>query len=112
VTELRFDGLVEYDEYGNPPTPKIGGRDVIEEVIETFGYAHKPVTVSLADERFTGDLFADEGSMGYSEWTPGDPSKLCVGDHDVLARLEELNGKTATLWIADEPVNTLGPPQK
>lgn len=105
MTILRFEGIVDVD-FDNL---WIGERDVIVEIQKASFNA--PVTVALADERFTGDLEIYDGSKAYSEWTPGDPAEFKVGGHDVLDRLEEhYNGKVVILWIADEPINTLDPP--
>jgi hypothetical protein len=68
------------------------------------------VYVALGDEQFNGDLYTDEGSSGYSEWTPGEPAELMAGDHDIFARLWQMEDKVVTLWISDEPINTLDPP--
>lgn len=105
MTQLRFSGLVECEKC-NPVSVKIGGRSVLDEVEETFQGTHH-VTVALADERFMGELDCDVGSEGYSEYTPGESAILRAGDHDVLDRLEELDGNEVTLWIADEPVNVM-----
>lgn len=105
MTALRFDGLVDCEQFGNPGHLRIGGRDVIKELVDEFGYQGKQVTVALLNERWDGLSDFDQGMEGYSEWTPGEPAKVYVGDHDVLARLEELNGREVTLWIADEPID-------
>lgn len=105
MTILRFEGIVDADFEGL----SIGERDVIVEIQKTSFTG--PVTVALADEKFTGDLEIYDGTSSYSEWTPGDPAGFFVGGHDVLDRLEEYyNGKVVILWIADEPINTLDPP--
>lgn len=99
---LRFEGVVVTD----GQTVTIGDRDVIAEVSEAE-WRDNRVTVALADERFDGDLYAVEGSRWYSEWTPGEPPEFKVGKHDVWDRLDDLDGKHVTLWVADEPVNVL-----
>jgi hypothetical protein len=109
MTVLRFDGIVESEWR---ITVEIDGRDVINEIHETWPtswHEDNPprVTAALADERFEGDLLACHGSEGYSEWTPGDVGDLRVGEHDLFDRLDELDGQQVTLWIADEPVNVL-----
>lgn len=107
MTVVRFHGVIDYDEYGNPETVRIGDVDVIEAVEDAFGWHGSQVTVALADERFHGDLHVDPGSTGYSEWTPGEAAALIVGEHDVLRRLADLSGQTVTMWVANEPVNVL-----
>lgn len=103
---LKFSGIIEYDSDESPFVLRIGGVDVISSVGSAFRDGSR-VYVALADETFDGDLYSDEGSPGYSEWTPGDPSEFRVGNHDVLERMEQLRGSNVTLWVANEPVNTL-----
>lgn len=105
---LRFQGLLDADTHGNPQRPKIGDRDVLEEVTDEFGFDEtKGVTVVLGNDWFKDvDLDADTGSSGYSEWTPGAESKLFAGDLDVLERLDDLDGQVVTLVVADEPLPT------
>lgn len=105
---LKFSGIIEYDFDLDESLSvlRIGGEDVIRSVSSAFEGGSR-VYVAMADEAFDGDLYSDEGSPGYSEWTPGDPAELRIGNHDVLDRLERLRGANVTLWIADEPVNTL-----
>jgi hypothetical protein len=89
----------------------IGGVDVLKAVGEAFldgrdnGTIPK-VTVAIADERFTGDLEYEYG-WGYSDYTPMDPDELNVGPHNIIDYLTKLEGQTITLWVADEPFNTL-----
>jgi len=99
---LRFEGVVE--EF--PTGITIGGRDIIKEI------ANAPfdgkVTVAIGDERFHGDLDAWEELRGYNEWTPGEPATITVGHNNILRILEDhYNGEVVTMWVADEPVNTL-----
>jgi hypothetical protein len=98
---LKFKGILEmdYDEVF------IGGKDVIKAINQ----AHFPgsVTVALADERWDGKIFATHGEPGYSEWTPGWPAEITVGNHDVHDRLWNFDGTEVTLWVADEPFNVL-----
>ena len=107
MTILKFKGVVEtYDfclESANDYS--IGGVDFIAKIVATP--FDSPVTVAIADERFTGDLDCSEGLQGYSEYTPGEPADLCVGPHNILKILDRYDGKEITLWIADEPINML-----
>lgn len=107
MTILIFKGIVkEHDpdlESGN--WYSIGGVDFIEVIDETP--FNGPVTLAIADERFTGDLDCTEGLEGYSEYTPGEAPELKVGPHNILDILDRYEGQEITLWIADEPINTL-----
>jgi hypothetical protein len=82
----------------------VGGRDVVAEV-EGVCWSG-PVTVAVADERFTGDLAVEMG-WGYSEFTPIDRDRLSVGPHNLISVIERLEGQDITVWIADEPINVL-----
>lgn len=113
---LKFDGPIQFgDSYRVDETEDalhglvhIGGVDVLAAVAETR--FSQPVTVALADERYSGSL-AYEIGWGYSEWTPVEDDKLTVGPHNILKILARYNeGEVVTLWIADEPINTLDPP--
>ena len=112
---LKFDGAIAFgDAYRVDEddalngSVHIGGRDVLDEVANA-GFAN-PVTVAIADERYNGDL-AYEIGWGYSEYTPVDEDKLTVGPHDLITLLGRYKeGEIVTLWIADEPFNTLDPP--
>ena len=105
MTVLKFHGIVTID---GTNTPIIGGCDVINHIWDTFVVGGvKAVTVAIGDSRFSGDLDAWYETEGYSEYTPGDPAKLTVGPHNILPILERHEGKTVTMWIADEPINTL-----
>jgi len=108
---LKLSGLVEtgdssrvgvFDELDG--YIHIGGKDFLSEVAEKE--FKNPVTVAIADERFSGDLDYDFG-WGYSEYTPMESDEMKVGTHDVLEILSRYEGKTVTVWIADEPINTL-----
>ena len=86
----------------------VGGKSVFGEINKVFPRMPRPhVYVALADSTFDGDLYTSAAMGGYSEWTPGDPLDITVGKHDVVKRLEKLEDQEVTLWIADEPVNTL-----
>jgi hypothetical protein len=102
VTILRFQGVLDSAANGNPQCPTIDGRDVLEEITAAFGYERDGITVGIGNETLTGRLDADEGMAAYSEWTPGEAAKLYIGDESVLDRLEELDGQTVTLIVADE----------
>ena len=112
---LKFDGAIAFgDEYRVAEddalngSVHIGGRDVLAEV-DDAGFTN-PVTVAIADERYSGDL-AYEIGWGYSEWTPVEEDKLTIGPHNIIALLSRHpEGAVVTLWIADEPFNTLDPP--
>jgi hypothetical protein len=82
----------------------IGDRDLLADVEEVKWSG--PVTVAIGDDRFTGDLVAEEG-WGYSEYTPVDSDELKVGRHNILEILDRREGEEVTVWIADEPVNLL-----
>jgi hypothetical protein len=116
MTILRLHGTVDWDRSDNAVAsgyvPHIGGVDVIAAIEESFDTAFgsnpKRVTVAIADERFTGDLYSDCGVLGWSEYTPSEPAALTVGPHNLLAILERFDEDEAiTLWVADEPINTL-----
>jgi hypothetical protein len=108
---LKFEGIVstgdDYrcsDDDDKNGSVFIGNEDVVEK-IENANF-QKPVTVAIADERFSGDLAVETG-WGYSEYTPMDPDILIVGDHDLIDILARYTGQKITMWIADEPVNVL-----
>lgn len=82
----------------------IGNRDVLNE-IDGNNFTN-PVTVGLADSRYAGDLAYGLG-WGYSEYTPVESDQLTIGPHNLLEILERYEGQAITLWIADEPFNTL-----
>lgn len=110
MTVLRFAGVVQLgDEYRVESehvhgAVRVGGADVVASVdgVKWDG----PVTFAMADDRWTGDVAVELG-WGYSEYTPMDADKLWVGEHDIIARLVEHEGKQVTVWFADEPVNLL-----
>ena len=83
----------------------IGGRDFLWEV--SMANFRNPVTIAIAEERFTGDLICDFG-YGYSEYTPMDSDKMTIGKHNILNILSGQKGKRVTVWVSDEPINTLG----
>jgi len=108
---LKFEGKVELgDECRCSDDPSgailIAGRDAVGEIYDADFSG--PVTVAIADSRFTGDLSVDLGD-GYTEWTPMDPDKLMVGPHNLIDALRHFAeaGESVTMWIADEPVNVL-----
>lgn len=103
---LRFQGLLEADTYGNPQTPKIDGRDVLDEITTAFGYEKEGITVGLGNEAFSGKLDADGGSTGYSSWTPGENARFYMGNLDVLERLDGMDGENVTLVVTDEPLGS------
>ena len=113
---LKFDGLIEFgDPYRCDEEEEalhgyihIGGVDVLS-AVENAQFKG-PVTVAIADERYSGDL-AYEVGWGYSEVTPVEDDKLTVGPHNILKLLSRYGEhEIVTLWIADEPFNTLDPP--
>lgn len=107
MTILKFQGVVDDFDFklDSDNFYSVGGRDIIREVNNADFSG--PVTVAIADATFTGDLDCWEGSPGYSEYTPGDPAELSVGPHNILEILDRHKGQEVTLWIADEPINTL-----
>lgn len=109
MTILKFDGKLACVWGDHSMFLSIGGRDVFAAVraAEFSG----PVTVAVGDMSFTGDtLYVDTGSPDYSEFTPGSPAEFVIGKHNIFPLLEDMDGQTVTLWIADEPFNTLDPP--
>lgn len=115
MTVLKFSGEVQtgdtcrvsYDDDDDEINGAIhiGGRDVVDEVANERWSG--PVTVAIADARFTGDLSVDHG-WGYSEYTPVDSDTLTVGAHDIIALIEAAGASgPVTVWIADEPVDLL-----
>lgn len=108
MTTLVFHGTV--DDWADPTVPqhfhtiRVGGRDVLAELEEAFT-ERQTVTVAIADQAFTGDLFVDLGARGYSELTPGDLSKLTAGPHDLKSVLGRYDDKVITMWVSDEPID-------
>lgn len=106
---LKFKGIVEvkddpYRVESGAGWVWIGGKDFLAE-IEPGRFAG-PVTIALADARFTGNTLLADLGYGYSEFTPVDQDKLMVGELNVLEILaESYAGQTVTLWIADEPID-------
>jgi hypothetical protein len=80
----------------------IGDTDLVQAVSDTFpGKPAAPVTVALivgdTQEMLAGDdIYASRGYAGYSEWTPGSPVELILGEHDPVDLAELL------IVIADE----------
>lgn len=105
MTILKFQGKVEIRDR-NPVLVLIDDRDVVAE-LDWGRRFNGPVTVAFADQHFTGDLDAEQGLSGYSEWTPGEPTVFTIGGHDILDLLERYEDQEITLWVADEPINTL-----
>ncbi len=106
---LKFEGVVEVKD--DPCRVEsgdgwvwIGGKDFLAEV-EPAKFSG-PVTIALADARFTGDTLLADVGYGYSEFTPVDCDKLKVDELNVIQVLAEgYAGQTVTLWIADEPID-------
>lgn len=110
MTILKFKGLVNtHCGWEAPGEFLIGQTNVIRVVNDMWmkGEIRDRVTVAIADERFTGDLYALNGVEGYSEWTPGYVAELTVGPHNLIEILDRYHGQRITMWIADEPFNTL-----
>lgn len=83
----------------------IGDVDVLDELGST--HFDNPVTVAVADKRFSGELNIELG-WGYSEYTPMDDDKMEVGEHNIVGIIGQYEeGQELTLWVADEPVNVL-----
>lgn len=108
---LHFSGIVAIGDNARTGAVEpdcsvtVGGVDVVAAVGEAAWGG--PVTVAIADERFSGDLETGFG-WGYSEWTPMEGDKLRIGPHDIIAILEGMEGQAVDVWIADEPANVLG----
>ncbi len=118
MTVVKFQGVVDVDlDAPEDDLIMIGGADVVLILDRAFptnydprtGHKHpNKVTFAIGDETFSGDLYAVVTYSGYSEWTPGDPCELTAGDHDIKQILgERYNGKVITMWVANEPINTL-----
>jgi hypothetical protein len=107
---LKFQGLVilkhecRCSDDGEDGSVWVGDKDVVD-CIGSSEFKN-PVTVAIADERFDGDLSVELG-WGYSEYTPMDPDLLKVGSHDLIEILKRHEAKEITMWVSDEPVNTL-----
>lgn len=107
---LKFHGIVTLGDASRSGADEkygaiyIGDQDVVG-VIEETKFKNS-VTMAVADKRFSGDLDVDLG-WGYSEYTPMDDDKLTVGPHNIIEILGRYDEQTVTLWIADEPINTL-----
>ncbi len=117
---LKFNGVVWLDSNDEPYIGKsedTDHKDIYHSVVWILNYGFEGigqpfandarVYVAIADERFDGDLYALQGLDGYSEWTPGSVAELTVGPHNLIEELRRYEGQTITMWIADEPVNTL-----
>jgi hypothetical protein len=108
MTTLVFHGTV--DDWADPTGPehfhtvRVGGRDVLAEIDEAFTASQK-VTVAIADQAFTGDLFVDLGMRGYGEMTPGEVSQLTAGPHDLKSVLGRYDDQVITMWVSDEPID-------
>lgn len=107
----KFQGILEFGDSSRTDLNEIegafliGGRDVLGELEGTIFAS--PVTIAIADERFTGDLNIELG-WGYSEWTPVELDTLLVGEHDIIKIVgQHQEGEEITLWVADEPVNII-----
>ena len=109
LKQLRLEGVVSFDWGGGEDGGgeiKIGEWGLICEILKLFKSGVK-VTIAIMDETFDGELFADVGCGGYSEWTPGDPAELKVGPHNIFNELGRFEGKKVTVVVADGPVNLL-----
>lgn len=109
MTRLTFSGHVEAgDAYRHKLDEDhgailIGGQDVVAMI----GEAHftGPVTVAIADARFTAESLRADLGWGYSEYTPMDKDELRAGDVDLLSVLDRYAGQTITMWVADGPID-------
>ncbi|KKN69383.1 hypothetical protein LCGC14_0441100 [marine sediment metagenome] len=108
LKQLRLEGVVSFDWGGEDGGGeiKIGEWGLICEILKLFKSGVK-VTIAIMDETFDGELFADVGCGGYSEWTPGDPAELKVGPHNIFYELRRFEGKKVTVVVAEGPVNLL-----
>lgn len=113
MTVLKFHGIAEIKWIGGlrdkgdyEDQPCVGDDELIPAVEAAFKNGQQ-VTVAIGDERFTGDLDAWKGMCGWSEYTPADPAQLRVGPHNLIDIIDRLEGQEITVWIADEPINTL-----
>ena len=109
VATLRFEGLLRMGD--NPDTPWVGdaepfwkNRDVLKELQNEAKYGHPQcaIQVTVSGETLTaeGRLDLDEGITAYSNLTPGEPSKFCIGPHDVLEFLSRYDGQNVIIDIA------------
>jgi len=109
MTVLRFTGVVtegdasrvSYDE--DDGAIHIGDSDVIAG-IDAAAFSG-PVTVAIADERFTEDSLVTGLGWGYSEFTPLGDDRLTLGPHNLIEVLGRYVDQEITMWIADEPVD-------
>lgn len=110
VKTLHFEGLLRVGR--NPSTPYVGdaeplwkNRDVLDELREAAGWGNNvqcAVQVTFPNHHLSaeGTLDLDEGSTGYGTYTPGEPSKFCVGESDVLDFLDDYDGQHVVIDIA------------
>ncbi len=110
---LKIKGKLTYSWDSIGEKPLIGGLDIIfllnmmDAHAKENGTFGKKYTLAFADARFTGELDVSEGSQGYSEMTPGSPRELLVNRHNILDHLSDYINEEITMWLADEPINTL-----
>jgi hypothetical protein len=90
------------------------GKESVTEEIQRAGFdsGHEwndppKVLVAIAGEKFAGDLYCLDYEPSWSEWTPGWCCELTVGEHDLVKILHSYHGKVITMYMADEPINTL-----
>lgn len=109
VTVLRFEGIVECEEFDNPGWIKIGGVSVLgaldtafeERPGQEWPHAERgKVIVQINRETFTGEMSVALGSSGYSECTPGENEFFYVGDSDLAEMLYRRKGEHIVLEVA------------
>jgi hypothetical protein len=119
--QLRLTGVVKEQRPSDSPPDydyenvmMIGEQDVIECINKLF-WAHlkRPMMVVLNGEKLLGMMSAWRGlpdDVDDYSWVEGRSPELTIGDINLYERLRAMDGQTVTLWIADEPFNTLDPP--
>lgn len=109
VRTLRFEGIVEAEQYGNPERVLVGGVSVLSAIEEATHYQdrHMIVQIETAGDglskhfaEFEGEGKIGAGAEGYSSLTPGENALFYVGEHDLLERLIDLGGQQITLTVA------------
>lgn len=113
VKTLHFEGTLRLSY--NPEVPYVGERsniwenaDVLHELREITGYGDNQqcavqVTLLRAALSAQGILDFTQGSTEYGTYTPGSPSKFCVGETDFLDFLERYDGQHVVIDIAVPP---------
>lgn len=102
---LRMVGLVTaYDHDDLDSSPSIGGRMVVDAIVDAFGAERFQANVMLGVEanvgsiRGSGDMEAWWGFTG-TDVTPADPPTIHVGGLDLVEKLHELDGREVVLEV-------------